>query len=118
LTIELKKQQLVRLIRLLSSPIDGERLGAVNGIERILTSAGLSFHELAAAVLESELVVDKTRTAAISWINVGYQILAGSLKEYERKFVTDMISRFESDSDFEPNKPNGSSAYGSGRSRK
>lgn len=38
------------LIRLLSSPIEGERLAAVGGISRVLKGAGLGFHELASAL--------------------------------------------------------------------
>jgi hypothetical protein len=36
-----------RLVRLLSSPVDGERLGAVHALERVLKAAGASFHDLA-----------------------------------------------------------------------
>jgi hypothetical protein len=92
----LKKEQLARLIRLLSSPVDGERLGAVCGIERILRSAGLSFHELAAAVLASSLNVDESVGNARSWIDAGNKLLGTDLRDHERKFVRDMISRFES----------------------
>lgn len=42
--------KLAPLIRLLSSPVDGERLAVVGGIGRVLRSAGLSFHELASAI--------------------------------------------------------------------
>ena len=36
------------LIRVLASPQDGEALGAARAIGRVLTSAGLDFHDLAA----------------------------------------------------------------------
>lgn len=44
------RAKLAPLIRLLSSPVDGERLAAVGGLGRILRGAGLTFHELAHAI--------------------------------------------------------------------
>jgi len=47
---QMVRAKVAPLIRLLSSPIEGERLAAVGGIGRVLRSAGLSFHELAGAI--------------------------------------------------------------------
>src|SRR5262245_21116421 len=88
---EFNKERLVSLIRLLASPVDGERLGAVYGIERILKAAGLSFHDLATAVAGSPIKVDRAAGNANSWIEAGKMILNGSLSEYEKGFVEDMI---------------------------
>lgn len=44
------RAKLAPLIRLLSSPVDGERLAAVGGLGRVLRGAGLTFHELAHAI--------------------------------------------------------------------
>jgi hypothetical protein len=69
------KERLCNLIRLLSTPVDGERLGAVCGIDRILRAAGLSFHDLASAVAGSALEVDEEAAGANSWIEAGRQML-------------------------------------------
>jgi hypothetical protein len=91
------------LVRLLSTPVEGERLGAVYGIERILLAAGLSFHDLAKAIHNSPLVVDPAGRDANSWIEAGHKILkAGGLNEREEKFVADMIKRFSDKAWFEP----------------
>ena len=47
---QMVRAKVAPLIRLLSSPVEGERLAAVGGIGRVLRSAGLSFHELASAI--------------------------------------------------------------------
>jgi hypothetical protein len=73
--------------------MDGERLGAVYGIERILVAAGLSFHDLAKAVLGSTLVVDKNDTSK-DWIEAGKRLLAEEkLSAKERQFVDDIVNR-------------------------
>jgi hypothetical protein len=104
MTVEsFNKERLCNLIRLLSSPVEGEKLAAVYGIERILTAAGLTFHDLAMTVQLSPLLIDGAGQAALSWVDAGYKLLkAGSLTEHEKKFVTDMIERFASNSNFKP----------------
>jgi len=47
---QMVRAKVAPLIRLLSSPIEGERLAAVGGIGRVLKGAGLGFHELAHAL--------------------------------------------------------------------
>lgn len=42
--------KLGKLIPLLASPLDGEALGAARGIGRVLSGAGLTFHDLVAAL--------------------------------------------------------------------
>jgi hypothetical protein len=94
---DFNKQRLCNLIRLLSTPVDGERLGAVCGIDRILRAAGLSFHDLAAAIDSSPLVVDEAAAGTNSWIDAGREMLeAEGLAENERKFVEDMLRRYSS----------------------
>jgi hypothetical protein len=96
------KERLCNLIRLLSTPVDGERLGAIYGIERILLAAGLSFHDLASAIRNSSLNVDPKGVAANSWINAGHKILRGGLNGNEARFVTDMVDRFSGNPAFVP----------------
>jgi hypothetical protein len=92
--VQFNKERLVSLIRLLGSPVDGEKLGAAYGIERILKAAGLSFHDLATVVGRSKMQVGKEAADANSWIDAGKIILSGKLSDYERKFVEDMVHRF------------------------
>jgi hypothetical protein len=93
------KERLCNLIRLLSTPIDGERLGAVHGIDRILKAAGLTFHDLASAVQRSSLTVDPMAQVSNSWIVAGREMLeAEGLAANERRFVEDMIRRYSSPS--------------------
>lgn len=95
------KERLCSLIRLLGTPVDGEQLGAVYGIDRILRAAGLSFHDLAQAVARSSLVVDGEQPSN-DWIVAGREILeAGGLSPNEQKFVEQMLERFTSHT-FEP----------------
>jgi hypothetical protein len=96
------KQRLVNLIRLLATPVDGERLGAVCAIDRILQSAGLSFHDLASAVAGSSLQVDTECENANSWIEAGAKMLDGYLRDHERQFVEQMVSRFSTNPSFAP----------------
>jgi hypothetical protein len=97
------KERLCSLIRLLSTPIDGERLAVVYGIERILTAAGLSFHDLAIAIHKSPLEINEEGHAANSWIEAGQKLLkAGGLTEHETKFVTDIVRRFSMNPAFIP----------------
>ena len=42
-----------RLIRLLSSPVEGERLGAVHALERVLKADGATFHDLAEHIVNA-----------------------------------------------------------------
>ncbi len=99
------KERLCSLVRLLSTPVDGERLGAVRGIDRILKAAGLSFHDLASAIKQSPLVVDEESVDdALSWLKAAEAMLdSGGLSEREAKFVADMCSRFTRPG-FEPTK--------------
>jgi hypothetical protein len=92
------KERLCSLLRLLSTPVDGERLGAVLGIDRILKAAGLSFHDLASAVAASRLVVDEGGPAAnYQWLEGGREMLeTDELSAKEREFVKDMCRRFTS----------------------
>jgi hypothetical protein len=92
------KERLCSLIRLLSTPVDGERLGAVCGIDRILKAAGLTFHDLASAVAVSRLVVDEDGCGAnYQWLDAGREMLeTEELSAKEREFVEDMCRRFTS----------------------
>jgi hypothetical protein len=45
--------RLAQLIRLLGSSLDGEVFATVEALKRTLTSAGMSFHELAAIIEEA-----------------------------------------------------------------
>jgi hypothetical protein len=88
------RDRLCKLVRLLSSNIDGERLGAVAGLDRTLKNAGLSFHDLADTIADQIIEVVKVkevqvdRTCQESWIEAANAMLKGKgLVDYERKFV-------------------------------
>jgi hypothetical protein len=101
-TDEKIKDKLVKLVKLLSSDKDGERLAACAAIERTLKSAGMSWHELADTIANKIMEVTKVVTVdakadADSWIRAADQILEkrDSLVEYEAKFVEDIRQRFK-----------------------
>src|SRR4051812_38855796 len=45
------RERLGKLLPMLSSNHDGERIGAVSAIERVLKSAGFDWHDLTAAIV-------------------------------------------------------------------
>ena len=45
------RERLAKLLLMLSSPHDGERIGAVAAIERLLKSAGLDWHDLTRSIV-------------------------------------------------------------------
>jgi hypothetical protein len=103
------RDRLCKLVRLLSSDIEGERLGAVAGIDRTLKNAGMTFHDLADTIADRivevvrirEVPVDRTNVE--SWIDAANQMLAtNELQDYERKFVGDMKTKFTLRRNFEP----------------
>jgi hypothetical protein len=103
------RDRLCKLVRLLSSDVEGERLGAVAGIDRTLKSAGVTFHDLADTVADrivevvriKEVPVDRTNIE--SWIEAANRMLAtNELQDHERKFVGDMRTKFRLRKGFEP----------------
>jgi hypothetical protein len=104
--------RLVKLVRVLSSDKDGEVLGAVRAIERILKSNGFSFHDLAESlagrilevvkveIVEKEVVVDRTQK---DWIEAADKLMGCiKLTPRELEFVSDMRTRFRLKPEFEP----------------
>jgi hypothetical protein len=96
------RDRLVKLVRLLSSDKEGERLAAVAGIERALRSAGLSFHDLADTIANrivqvvKKVEVQVDRTAADSWVDAADEMLGTQgLTDYERNFVRDIKNKFK-----------------------
>ena len=90
----IRKAQLVSLIRMLSTPVDGERLGAVAAIERLLVSSGLTWHDLADVVEGSSLDVDRDQNTQ-EWIDAASAILRNpGLSQMERQFVEEMQGKF------------------------
>jgi hypothetical protein len=103
------RDRICKLVRLLSSDIDGERLAAVAGMDRTLKNAGMTFHDLADTVADRIVEVVKVkevsvdRAAAESWINAANEMLSGTrLQGHERKFVADMRNKFTLRPTFEP----------------
>ena len=114
------RDKLMKLIRLLSSDKDGEKLGAIAGIERILKANGLSFHELAGALadkivevktivveekvkVQTVVVREEVDHACVSWIKAADDLIQnGKLSEKEHGFITDMKMRFSLNKNYEP----------------
>jgi hypothetical protein len=106
------RDKLIKLIRLLSSDKEGERLGAVAAIERTLHGAGLSFHDLAETISDQiiEVVKEKVVVKIVEidrtqrdWIEYSEKLLqVDTLEAHERKFVQDMKQRAKLKPNFEP----------------
>lgn len=101
------KEKLAKLLRLLSSEIDGEVLSAVRAIERTLKANGKSFHDLADAIVDKVIVFEIEKVIegnhlAKNYIDAAEWLLKQSLKPHEADFVRDMKRRFEFSADFTP----------------
>src|SRR3954452_19973469 len=87
--------KLGKLIRLFGSDHEGEVVGAVRAAERMLLSAGLDWHALAAA-LEHGRDLDEPEGEPKSWRDIAKWCERhddGQLKPHERAFVTQMASQ-------------------------
>jgi hypothetical protein len=124
------RERLMKLVRMLSSPNDGEVLNAARALERTLKANGHSFHSLAGAIAGQivevtkvvERVVEKEKIVEVeverivervvqvevdhsceTWIRVGRGLLkSGRLAMHEQQFVEDMVRRFELWPEFQP----------------
>jgi hypothetical protein len=106
----LNKERLAKLIRLLSSNVDGEVLAAVAAIERALKSSGKSWHDLAETIVDKIIIFEvqkqavETNSIANNYIEAAKWLLEKDkdLKIYEREFIFAMKQRFEFDENFKP----------------
>ena len=81
------------LIRVLASPQDGEALGAARAIGRVLTSAGLDFHDLAARIERTTAVVVNNDDISVYWAqDAAIDVLDSGmlLSAREREFLQHM----------------------------
>lgn len=99
----LPRAKLGPLIRRLLTSFDGEKIAAVAALERVLKSAGQSFHDLADAVEAEpvERVIWRDRPAAPTGEPETWSALARWIREHdrgrlslkERQFIRDMGAR-------------------------
>jgi hypothetical protein len=86
-------QQLGKLVRLLSSDHDGERLASLAAIDRTLKANRLTWHDVGEAV-ERHLPQSRASSTRPEWQQVAQECLrqggAYRLKQGERQFLTSM----------------------------
>ena len=98
------------LVRLMSSPHDGEALAAVRGLERTLSAAGCTFHDLADRLGVGALPIPRLRTAPRAprtkptWAasrrrDISAKLRAGlhsgAFNSWEAKFAADIADHIE-----------------------